>query len=84
MMDAFENMIKKSNEKNDRINKYMNTKNVETLDLFKGIVDFLVREKKANNKIINDIKKFEPIKSEIVYFNTQSQFLICQIFVSYM
>jgi hypothetical protein len=69
MMGAFENMIKKSNEKNDRINKYMNTKNVETLELFKDLVDFLVREKKANNKIINDIKKFEPINSEIVYFN---------------
>jgi len=68
-MGAFENMIKKSNEKNDRINKYMNTKNVETLELFKDLVDFLVREKKANNKIINDIKKFEPINSEIVYFN---------------
>jgi hypothetical protein len=69
MIDAFENMIKKSNEKNDLINKYMNTKNAESLELFKDIVDFLKSEKKANNKIINDIKKFEPIKFEIVYFN---------------
>ena len=69
MMGTFENMIKNSNEKNDRINKYMKTKNAESLELFKDLVDFLVREKKANNKIINDIKKFEPISSEIVYFN---------------
>ena len=54
MMESLENLIKKSNEKNDLINKYMNTKNAETLGLFKDITDFLVREKKANNKIIND------------------------------
>jgi hypothetical protein len=68
-MDSLENVIKRSSEKNNRINKYMNTKNAETQNLFKDIADFLKREKKANNKIINDIKKFEPISPEIIYFN---------------
>ena len=69
MMDEFSNIIKTSNEENDQINKYMNKKNDEISNSLKEIVKFLISEKNANNKLISDLKKYEPINSEIVYFN---------------
>ena len=43
--------------------------NSKIVDSLKEISDFLVKEKKSNNKIINDLKMYSPIDSEIIYFN---------------
>lgn len=66
-MEEFTSIIKTSNEENDQISKYMNKKNDEISSSLREIVQFLL--KAANNKIIDDLKKYEPIYSEIVYFN---------------